>query len=718
MNIPSIIPRKDLRHTWIYRDQEGNPLAFIARYETRLTNGKNKKWYHQFRLSKPETWVEGAPSPLPIFGLETLPKPNCDESVYIFEGEKCAKAAHYLGLSALTSMMGSSQAEHGDWAILAQYRHIKQFVLIPDNDSPGKKYIEVVFNLIRKICPQSEISVCALPVFNQGDDFIDWILAHDACPEEWDGFVPIDEPHCEYLKLALKSYIEKNQNDAKNFFSQEKTSIIFDGEPDPIEEVFSPVLPCPIETFPTSVNQWITILADQMQIPSDYLAAPFLVYVGSLIGRKRALRLRPGTDWIEHANLWGMLIGRPSVMKSPAMKAVRKPLMILASQADEHYAYETKRFEFDSEAWTIRRKANEEVYKKSVKDSIASQYSLSKVEFMVEEPPKEPIRRRYKTDDPTVEKLGELLIENPQGLLLFRDEISGWLRSFEKAGRENDRQFFLEGWSGKEDFDVDRISRGSLHVPALCISIFGSIQPGPITQYIRSALKGGCGDDGFIQRFQITVWPDVKPDWELVKPVPISAFEEQIQGIFRVIDGIAFDADNEPIVLEFTPSAQILFDDWQYQHERRLRSGELPPHLEAHLAKYKKLLPALCLVFAHIDSAKEGALPAEISEKMLLAALEWLRYFESHAVKIYSSGMNTVLKTAVDLLQRIRQGEIKEPFTTRDVYYKRHWSGLSTAEEVEEVLDYLVEKNYLASSFVKTTGRPTTKYWVNPKIFE
>lgn len=332
--------------------------------------------------------------------------------------------------------------------------------MIPDNDSPGKKYIEGVYHLIRKICPHSEFSVCSLPVSKQGDDFVDWILEHESCPKGWDGFTPIDEPCNIYLKNAFESYVAQHKVDANKHFNGEKSTIVFDKELEPIGEITTEVLPCPVETLPRPVKEWITVLADQMQIPCDYLIAPWIVYVGSLIGRKRALRLRPGTEWIEHPNLWGMVIGRPSVMKSPAMKAVRKPLAELALQAKLKYERERKQYEFDSEAWKIRRKANEEVYKKEVKSSIENRYSLSKIEYGTEEPPKEPVQRRYKTDDPTTEKISELLVENPHGLLLFRDELSGWLLSFEKTGRENDRQFFLESWSGKEDFDVDRIGRG------------------------------------------------------------------------------------------------------------------------------------------------------------------------------------------------------------------------------------------------------------------
>ncbi len=65
--------------------------------------------------------------------------------------------------------------------------------------------------------------------------------------------------------------------------------------------------------------------------------------------------------------------------------------------------------------------------------------------------------------DTTVEKLGELLNQNPRGLLLMRDELSGLLRTLDKPGREGDREFFLEGWNGTGSYTYDRISRGTTH---------------------------------------------------------------------------------------------------------------------------------------------------------------------------------------------------------------------------------------------------------------
>ena len=53
---------------------------------------------------------------------------------------------------------------------------------------------------------------------------------------------------------------------------------------------------------------------------------------------------------------------------------------------------------------------------------------------------------------------------------------------------------------------------GTLRIEAACVSILGAITPGPLSAYLREALDGLC-DDGFIQRFQVSVYPEPSPIW-------------------------------------------------------------------------------------------------------------------------------------------------------------------------------------------------------------
>src|SRR5262249_3923007 len=126
----------------------------------------------------------------------------------------------------------------------------------------------------------------------------------------------------------------------------------------------------------------------------------------------------------------------------------------------------------------------------------------------------EPQRKRYVVNDPSVEKLGELLAVNNNGLLLFRDELSGFLRSLDREDHANARSFYLESWNGTGSYSYDRIVRGTIDIEHAIMSILGSIQPGPLGRYLREALQRGEGQDGLVQRFQGMVWPDIPKPWK------------------------------------------------------------------------------------------------------------------------------------------------------------------------------------------------------------
>jgi hypothetical protein len=151
----------------------------------------------------------------------------------------------------------------------------------------------------------------------------------------------------------------------------------------------------------------------------------------------------------------------------------------LIAKAMEDYKEEMREYEAEKEISEYRWE-----WFASEKKKLAKKGDMVKVQEFIEgnrpedepEPPKE---HRYRTEDTTTEKLGELLNENPNGLMIFRDELVGFLRSLDWYGREGDRQFYLEAWNGDQSFSVDRIGRGSLRVEALCLSILGAYSPGP-----------------------------------------------------------------------------------------------------------------------------------------------------------------------------------------------------------------------------------------------
>ena len=66
-------------------------------------------------------------------------------------------------------------------------------------------------------------------------------------------------------------------------------------------------------------------------------------------------------------------------------------------------------------------------------------------------------------EDATTAKLGALLADNPKGsgIMVFRDELAGWLAVLDDEMNRGDKAFYLEGYNGTGSFPVDRIGRGA-----------------------------------------------------------------------------------------------------------------------------------------------------------------------------------------------------------------------------------------------------------------
>ena len=167
--------------------------------------------------------------------------------------------------------------------------------------------------------------------------------------------------------------------------------------------------------------------------------------------------------------------------------------------------------------------------------------------------------RRYVVNDSTVEALADLLVENPWGLLVYRDEVHGLLCSMDRQGQEGARGFYLTGYDGNQGHAVDRIGRGHSYVPRVCMAMLGGIQPGKVQSYVREAVNGGAGDDGLLQRFGLAVWPDIQQEFKLVDRWPDTPAKQAAWAVFERLNGLLPATDDDPQEWRFSPEAQAIF---------------------------------------------------------------------------------------------------------------------------------------------------------------
>ena len=489
--------------------------------------------------------------------------------------------------------------------------------------------------------------------------------------------------------------------------------------PDPLPDV--PTMPAVL--LPEPLRDWVQDAAERMEVPMELIGVPAMVAAASLVGRSIGLLPKRADDWLVVPNLWGLVVGRPSTLKSPAEKQGTQFVRRFAKEAMDRFNNESVAADLEREIIELQIGAlkRERFKGKEKADLAAVKEELGKLE----EAKRRAVatERRYITQDATTEKLGELLNANPRGLLLLRDELAGWLHTLEKPGREGDREFYLEAWNGTGGFTYDRIGRGTVHIRALTLSIFGTIQPAKLRRYIAEATGEGRGDDGLLQRFQLAVWPDVVGEWHNVDRWPHSAAREKALTVFKALDELDPIAvgtqtlDSEIPALRFDPAAQELFNAWRLDLEKRLRSPELSrlPAYESHLAKYRSLMPALALV-AHLIDVVAGRAPAgPVSIAAAQLAGAWVDFLDAHARRIYAIELNPGRSAARALAEKIEHGSVHDGDAVRDLH-RAQWAGLSTSDTVDAGIVELDRLGWVQIEELQTGGRATRVLRLHPTL--
>jgi uncharacterized protein DUF3987 len=496
-----------------------------------------------------------------------------DASVLIAGGEKDVDNLRALGFTATCNHGGEGKW----WPELTPYFKGRQVFILCDNDAAGENHQATVGAVLEGTA--SEIRAMRFPELPQGGDVSDWIER-----KREDG---LDDA------VIVKELTERFREAPKwEPGPQARTASDTEEWPEPLSfpEGLSPVAVLDPALLPEAIRPWVCDISERMQCPPDYVGVAALVALGSLLGRKVGIRPQRKTDWFEVANLWGCIVGRPGLLKSPAINEALKPLHRLEMKAREAHDAAAKEYAKEKQAWKLRRDAAEQHAKAALRKNPSAA-----VAFDVPEP-EEPTERRHVTNDTSYEKLGELLAQNPNGLLAHRDELVSLLKTLDREEYAAARGFFLTAWNGTTPYKFDRITRGKTHIEAACLSLLGSTQPGRLAEYVHRALTGGAGDDGLIQRFGLLVWPDQNPEWRDIDCYPDSEAREAAWRVFVSFDSllpehIGAERDQfEPVpFLRFDEAAQDDFLEWRKDLEGKLRSSDLTPAMEAHFSKFRNI---------------------------------------------------------------------------------------------------------------------------------
>lgn len=725
IGIPQLFEGRPLVHSWQYLDTQGNHLGIVGRYEI---PGEKKKIVPFFNHNGSE-WEAGIEiTPRPLFGLDKLCSQEKDRIVVVVEGEKAAAALHSIGVCAITSIGGSKAAKSSDWTVFNGYKTV---YILPDCDKSGEEYAQDVYTLLSNLQLPPEIKVVRLPNLKEHGDVVDWL---QTLAPDWDGLKQAFPTSKRKLARSALATQLKEANLANEVWSsvsaQEKNHFDFNWDkPNEIVSKIPAVKTLEATLLPEPLKPWLMDVSYRMQTPPDFVSVTAIVIISSIIGAGCSIRPKRFDDWDVVPNLWGTCIGRPSVvLKSPSMKEPLQLLERLQKKYGELHANAKNEANFE----IMLNKAMQDDIKSQIakaakgvgKDRVVNPDDLEKLKAdyleCTQRLVEEPTRRLFKTNETSIQSMTVLQNQNPNGLLFFRDEVTGLLENWEKEDYADERAYFLEGWNGNSSYTDFKITRGLTDAQEICIALLGGIQPDKFKRYLRRASNGN--NDGLIQRLQLAVWPDEPDNWQLVDIKPNKAAKQRAYDIMEKLAemdftmfGAEIDEPGSRPYFRFSETAQTVFNEWLTDLQLSKLKNEESPLMVEHFGKFRSLMPSLALIFHCIDIV-DGNGEIAISEKSAKLAVKWCNYLESHARRIYAIADNQEYEATVSLSKKIKDGKLCTPFTSKTVYDKG-WHNLKDKDIVESACNMLIDENWLIkiNKPRPLTGRPPLpEYHINP----
>lgn len=368
----------------------------------------------------------------------------------------------------------------------------------------------------------------------------------------------------------------------------------------------APPEPFPIDVFPPRLQSFVREAARSLECPPDYIAAPMLAAAGGVIGMSVNVEVK--AHYSEAPNLFLAVVGPPGTKKSPALKAVCRPLEEIDRRNKAIYDIDKAKYERDK-----------------------AEHQKGQV------PPTPPAMTELVLDDATREAVASVHGRNLRGVVMVKGELVAWVSSlnqFKAGGKGDDKQFWLKVYSG-EMVKVNRKGPAAapsepIVIPRPCVTIVGCLTPDMLP-----AIRDDKRDDGWLDRILFAYPEPIFADEWTEEEISGEAMEDWSQVVRRLWDRKQYaDAEQgrlRPFYVGMTDAAKVRWRQFIKEHRAELRHPEAAP-FRGPWSKLEGACARLALILCLVESAcdcNDGP-PPPVGADHVHNAARLVAYFKDH----------------------------------------------------------------------------------------
>ncbi len=343
----------------------------------------------------------------------------------------------------------------------------------------------------------------------------------------------------------------------------------------------------PIDGLAPEMRSIVEDVAGAHQCPPEYVIGSMFAAVAGVAGKKFSIINGPHTNY---AQLWLCTIALPGDGKTPQMSDIMRPVIELDAEIE-------RRYEMELRQWEQGDKSSPR-----------------------------PVCAAYVISDITPEGRDMALAENPNGTIMFADEISQMLADFGRYNKSGE----VERWLTISTNGLLKIKRKTQRTiivnPAVC-SVFGGTQPETFTRVFGNP---EFANRGFYGRWLWIMADPIKRTYKANRAVSDDTAEKWR----TIIRGIAAHPGMTYILSE---GADAIFGDWWDAIEaRRATADKSDPMREVYGKMHMHALRWALITQLLSGNADNGEITAEVMEY----TLKCMEYFMATA------------RSTVELLQK------------------------------------------------------------------
>jgi hypothetical protein len=386
-----------------------------------------------------------------------------------------------------------------------------------------------------------------------------------------------------------------------------------------------------VDVFPDFINSFIKDQVQAYESSYEFYLAGVLSATSAAIGN--SLFLKMDHSWHVPASTFICVVGNSGMGKSPALKNCIQPIVEMES-----------------------------ILKKKYDGQYAEYKNLDKEEKKFEDP---PIRKEIFLNDTTIEAVMRVLNHNPHGILVFRDELLGWIKSMNAYKNGADVETWLSIWSN----GIAKITRqngNEYTIPKAFASVLGGIQPAKLLELV----KGGGLDNGFFYRFLFAYPNDQRmkvPTFKGSSEKVAIKYKEAIKSLF--VRAKNLEGCSHAFIL--SDRARRHYDDFSWEIARKVNESE-DNNYQSMMVKMRAYALRLSLILHTLDVFELPEFQFENSHKFPLGrntmekAIKLTDWFIIQSERAFTKALN--LAPLDDLNEQSKKfyDALDDQFTTSD----------------------------------------------------